>query len=85
VVVGLSALLLLVVFRSFLILVQSTLMNLLSIGASLGVVVACFQYGWLPGIASGPIDAFVPVPMFAIVFGLSMAHEVFFVSRIHEE
>ena len=85
VVVGLSALLLLVVFRSLLIPLQAALMNLLSIGASLGVVVACFQYGWLPGIAAGPIDAFVPVLMFAIVFGLSMDYEVFLVSRIHEE
>jgi len=85
VVVLLSALLLLVVFRSLLIPLQAAIMNLLSIGASLGFVVACFQYGWLPGIASGPIDAFVPVLMFAIVFGLSMDYEVFLVSRIHEE
>ena len=85
VVVGLSALLLLVVFRSLLIPLQAALMNLLSIGASLGVVVACFQFGWLPGISAGPIDAFVPVLMFAIVFGLSMDYEVFLVSRIHEE
>ncbi len=85
IVVLLSALLLLVVFRSLLIPLQAAVMNLLSIGASLGVVVACFQYGWLPGTASGPIDAFVPVLMFAIVFGLSMDYEVFLVSRIHEE
>ncbi len=85
IVVFLSALLLLVVFRSLLIPLQAAVMNLLSIGASLGVVVACFQYGWLPGTASGPIDAFVPVLMFAIVFGLSMDYEVFLVSRIHEE
>jgi putative drug exporter of the RND superfamily len=85
VVVFLSALLLLVVFRSLLIPLQAAGMNLLSIGASLGVVVACFQYGWLPETTSGPIDAFVPVLMFAIVFGLSMDYEVFLVSRIHEE
>jgi putative drug exporter of the RND superfamily len=85
VVVLLSALLLLVVFRSLLIPLQAAVMNLLSIGAALGVVVAAFQYGWLPGTASGPIDAFVPVLMFAIVFGLSMDYEVFLVSRIHEE
>ena len=60
-------------------------MNLLSIGAALGVIVAAFQFGWLPGASSGPIDAFVPVLMFAIVFGLSMDYEVFLVSRIHEE
>ncbi|HEY5059085.1 MAG TPA: MMPL family transporter [Gaiellaceae bacterium] len=85
VVVALSALLLLVVFRSLLIPLQAAVMNLLSIGASLGVSVAVFQFGWFPGIAPGPIDAFVPVLMFAIVFGLSMDYEVFLVSRIHEE
>ncbi|HJX47018.1 MAG TPA: MMPL family transporter, partial [Gaiellaceae bacterium] len=85
IVVALSALLLLVVFRSLLIPLQAAVMNLLSIGASLGVCVAVFQFGWFPGIASGPIDAFVPVLMFAIVFGLSMDYEVFLVSRIHEE
>jgi putative drug exporter of the RND superfamily len=85
IVVALSALLLLVVFRSLLLPLQAAVMNLLSIGASLGVCVAVFQFGWFPGIASGPIDAFVPVLMFAIVFGLSMDYEVFLVSRIHEE
>ena len=85
IVVALSALLLLVVFRSLLIPLQAAVMNLLSIGASLGVCVAVFQFGWFPGIASGPIDAFVPVLMFAILFGLSMDYEVFLVSRIHEE
>jgi RND superfamily putative drug exporter len=85
IVVALSALLLLVVFRSLLIPVQAAVMNLLSIGASLGVCVAVFQFGWFPGLAPGPIDAFVPVLMFAIVFGLSMDYEVFLVSRIHEE
>ena len=60
-------------------------MNLLSIAASLGVIVAVFQFGWFPGVSSGPIEAFLPVLMFAIVFGLSMDYEVFLVSRIHEE
>jgi RND superfamily putative drug exporter len=63
-------------------------MNLLSIGASLGVVVAIFQWGWLGGllgVSPGPIEAFIPVVLFAIVFGLSMDYEVFIVSRIHEE
>jgi RND superfamily putative drug exporter len=86
-VVLLSALLLLVVFRSLLIPLQAAVMNLLSIGASLGVVVAVFQWGWLGslfGIAGGPIQAFLPVMVFAIVFGLSMDYEVFLVSRIHE-
>ncbi len=88
VVVLLSALLLLVVFRSLLIPLQASVMNLLSIGASLGIVVAVFQWGWfgsLFGIAGGPILAFLPVMAFAIVFGLSMDYEVFLVSRIHEE
>ena len=62
-------------------------MNLLSIGASLGVIVAIFQWGWLGGVfgVTGPIEAFIPVILFAIVFGLSMDYEVFIVSRIHEE
>jgi len=86
-VVALSALLLLVVFRSLLIPLQAAVMNLLSIGSSLGVVVAVFQWGWLGrlfGISGGPIQAFLPVMVFAIVFGLSMDYEVFLVSRIHE-
>jgi RND superfamily putative drug exporter len=88
VVVGLSALLLMVVFRSLVIPVQAAAMNLLSIGASLGVVVAVFQWGWLGslfGVTGGPIDAFIPVMLFAIVFGLSMDYEVFLVSRVHEQ
>jgi putative drug exporter of the RND superfamily len=88
VVVGLAALLLLVVFRSLVIPLQAAVMNLLSIGASLGVAVAIFQYGWLGGllgIQPGPIDAFIPVMLFSIVFGLSMDYEVFLISRIHEE
>jgi RND superfamily putative drug exporter len=87
IVVLLSALLLLVVFRSLLIPIQAAVMNLLSIGASLGVVVTVFQWGWLGGplgVAGGPIQAFLPVMVFAIVFGLSMDYEVFLVSRIHE-
>jgi RND superfamily putative drug exporter len=87
-VVALSALLLLVVFRSLVIPLQAALMNLLSIGASLGVVVAIFQWGWLGSlfnVKGGPIEAFIPVMLFAIVFGLSMDYEVFLVSRIHEE
>jgi RND superfamily putative drug exporter len=88
VVVALAALLLLVVFRSIVIPIQAAAMNLLSIGASLGVVVAIFQKGWLGGffnVTAGPIEAFIPVMLFAIVFGLSMDYEVFLVSRIHEE
>jgi RND superfamily putative drug exporter len=88
VVVLLSALLLLIVFRSLLIPLQAAVMNLLSIGAAMGIIVAVFQYGWagsLFGIAGGPIFAFLPVMVFAIVFGLSMDYEVFLISRIHEE
>jgi len=88
IVVLLSALLLLVVFRSLVIPLQAAVMNLLSIGASLGVVVAIFQWGWLGSVFNvkgAPIQAFIPVLLFAIVFGLSMDYEVFLVSRIHEE
>ena len=88
VVVLLSALLLLIVFRSVVIPLQAAVMNLLSIGGALGVVVAIFQWGWLGGIfdvRAAPIQAFIPVMLFAIVFGLSMDYEVFLVSRIHEE
>ena len=87
-VVVVSALLLLVVFRSLLIPLQAALMNLLSIAAALGVVQAIFERGWLGGllgIQPGPIEAFIPLFVFAIVFGLSMDYEVFLVSRIHEE
>ena len=88
VVVALAALLLLVVFRSFVIPIQAALMNLLSIGASLGIVQAVFERGWLGGLFGaqpGPIDSFIPVLTFAIVFGLSMDYEVFLISRVHEE
>ena len=88
VVVAVAALLLLVVFRSLVIPVQAALMNLLSIGASLGIIQAVFERGWLGGLLGvqpGPIDAFIPVLAFAIVFGLSMDYEVFLVSRVHEE
>ena len=87
-VIVLSALLLLVVFRSLLIPLQAAVMNLLSIGAALGVAQAVFERGWgagLLGVTRSPIEAFIPVIVFAIVFGLSMDYEVFLVSRIHEE
>ncbi len=87
VVVLLSALLLMIVFRSLVIPLQAAVMNLLSIGASLGVIVAIFQWGWLGslfGVQQGPIESFIPVMLFAIVFGLSMDYEVFLVSRMHE-
>ncbi len=87
VVVLLSALLLMIVFRSLVIPVQAALMNLLSISAALGVIVVIFQWGWLEhlmGVAKGPIESFIPVMLFAIVFGLSMDYEVFLISRMHE-
>jgi RND superfamily putative drug exporter len=87
VVVLFSALLLLAVFRSAVIPVKAAIMNLLSIGAALGFVTLVFQEGHgasALGIGTGPIESFVPVLMFAIVFGLSMDYEVFLMSRIHE-
>jgi RND superfamily putative drug exporter len=84
IVVGLSALLLTAVFRSVLIPLKAAVLNLLSIGASLGVITLVFQHGWF-GAQEGPIEAFVPVMIFAIVFGLSMDYEVFLISRVHEE
>jgi RND superfamily putative drug exporter len=88
IVVVLSALLLLVIFRSVVIPIQAALMNLLSIGGALGVTVAVFQDGVLGsvlGIEKGPIEPWIPVLMFAVVFGLSMDYEVFLVSRVREE
>ncbi|HET9718644.1 MAG TPA: MMPL family transporter [Solirubrobacteraceae bacterium] len=87
-VVMLSFLLLTVVFRSLLIPFTAAMMNLLSTAGSLGVVTAVFQLGWLrslTGFSSGPIESFLPVLLFPILFGLSMDYEVFLVSRIYEE
>ena len=87
-VLGLSFLLLMVVFRSLLVPLKAVIMNLLSIGAAYGVVVAVFQWGWggrLLNIEGAPIEPFVPMMLFAIVFGLSMDYEVFLLSRIREE
>ncbi len=87
-VVGLSFLLL-VAFRSLVVPLTAAVMNLLAAGASFGVVVALFQWGWLSetlGVGSGgPIEPWAPVVCFAIIFGLSMDYQVFLVSRIHEE
>jgi putative drug exporter of the RND superfamily len=87
-VVLLSALLLMAVFRSIFIPVKAAVMNLLSIGAALGFVTIVFQDGFLAdalSVGTGPVESFVPVMLFAIVFGLSMDYEMFLVSRIHEE
>jgi putative drug exporter of the RND superfamily len=88
IVILLSALLLLLVFRSIVIPLQAAVLNLLTVGAALGVTVAVFQWGWLGGllgVQKGPIEAWVPVIMFAVVFGLSMDYEVFLISRIREQ
>ncbi|MEU4092681.1 MMPL family transporter [Streptomyces sp. NPDC026673] len=88
VVVGAAFLLLLAVFRSLLVAVKAAVLNLLSIGAAYGVVVAVFQWGWggswLGVGESVPVESYVPMMMFAIVFGLSMDYEVFLLSRIRE-
>jgi RND superfamily putative drug exporter len=87
-VVVLSALLLFVMFRSIVIPIQAAVMNLLSIGGALGATVAVFQLGWLSGLLGldkGPVEPWIPVLMFAVVFGLSMDYEVFLVSRVREE
>ena len=87
-VLGLSFLLLMVVFRSVLVPLKAVVMNLLSIGAAYGIVVAMFQWGWgssLLDIEGAPIEPFVPMMLFAIVFGLSMDYEVFLLSRVREE
>jgi putative drug exporter of the RND superfamily len=89
VVILLSALLLMAVFRSVLVPLKAIVMNLLSIGAAFGIVTAVFQHGWGASIigvdTTGPIIAFFPIFLFSIVFGLSMDYEVFLMSRIHEE
>ncbi len=88
-VLGLSFLLLMIVFRSLLVPLKAVIMNLLSIGAAYGIVVAIFQWGWakeLVGVGKGgPIEPFLPMMLFAIVFGLSMDYEVFLLSRMKEE
>ncbi|MEU5884146.1 MMPL family transporter [Spirillospora sp. NPDC047279] len=84
IVVGLSVILLMAVFRSVLIPLKAALLNLLSIGAALGAMTLVFQDGWF-GVEPGPIEAYLPVMVFAIVFGLSMDYEIFLISRIHEE
>ena len=85
----LSFLLLMVVFRSLVLPLKAVIMNLLSVGAAYGVMVAVFQWGWVGsfiGIGeTGPIDPWIPVALFVVLFGLSMDYEVFLLSRIREE
>ena len=89
VIIGLGFLLLLVAFRSIVVPSTAACMNLLAAGASFGVLTALFQWGWgakLLGLGEpGPVEAFLPVMMLAILFGLSMDYQVFLVSRMHEE
>ena len=87
-VLALSFVLLMMVFRSVLVPIKAVVMNVLSIASAYGVVVAVFQWGWgnaLLGIEGAPIEPFVPMMLFAIVFGLSMDYEVFLLSRVREE
>lgn len=88
-VLGLSFLLLMMVFRSVLVPLKAALLNLLSIGAAYGVLVMVFQWGWGAGLigleSTAPIDPFIPMFMFAVLFGLSMDYEVFLLSRVREE
>ncbi|HEU5027997.1 MAG TPA: MMPL family transporter [Spirillospora sp.] len=89
VIIALGFVLLLVAFRSLLVPATAAVMNVLAAGASFGVVVAFFQWGW--GVSplglgsSGPVESFLPVIMLSILFGLSMDYQVFLVSRMHEE
>ena len=89
VIVVLAFLLLAAVFRSLLVPLMASVMNILSIGAALGAITAAFQFGWLKPVLgfaqAGPIEVYLPVMMFAVLFGLSMDYEVFLVSRMHEE
>ncbi len=88
-VLGVSFVLLMFVFKSILVPLKAVVLNLLSIGASYGVLVMVFQWGWggdLIGLESTvPIVSFIPMFMFAILFGLSMDYEVFLLSRVREE
>lgn len=88
-VLAMSFLLLMLVFRSILVPLKAVLLNLLSIGAAYGIMVAVFQWGWggaLIGLeATVPIVSFIPTFLFAILFGLSMDYEVFLLSRVREE
>ena len=89
VVLALSFVLLMIVFRSLVVPLKAVVMNLLSIGAAYGVVVAIFQWGWLKDLVgigkAGPIEAWAPMMLFTILFGLSMDYEIFLLSRVRED
>jgi RND superfamily putative drug exporter len=88
-VLTLSFILLMLVFRSVLVPLKAVVLNLLSVGAAYGVMVMVFQWGWGAGLigleSTVPIVSFIPMFMFAILFGLSMDYEVFLLSRVREE
>ena len=88
-VLAMSFVLLMLVFRSVLVPLKAVVLNLLSIGAAYGVMVMVFQWGWAGGLigleSTVPIVSFIPMFMFAILFGLSMDYEVFLLSRVREE
>jgi RND superfamily putative drug exporter len=88
-VLALAFLFLMAVFRSVVLPLKAVVMNLLSVGAAYGVIVVVFEWGWLGGLIgigqTGPIDPWIPVTMFTILFGLSMDYEVFLLSRTREE
>jgi putative drug exporter of the RND superfamily len=88
-VIVLSVVLLAMVFRSIAVPIKAAVMNLLSIGAAYGVIVAVFQWGWMKGLVGVeevvPIVSFMPMMLFAVLFGLSMDYEVFLLSRVREE
>ncbi|MEE4541733.1 MMPL family transporter [Streptomyces sp. V4-01] len=87
VIIALGFVLLLFAFRSLVVPLTAAVMNLVAAAASFGVLVAIFQWGWGGSLAgrAGPIDAFLPVIMLSLLFGLSMDYQVFLVSRMHEE
>jgi RND superfamily putative drug exporter len=89
VVIGLSFILLVIVFRSLVVPLKAAIMNLLSISAAYGAVIAIFQWGWLKGLfgveTTAPFEAWAPMMLFTILFGLSMDYEIFLLSRIREE
>ncbi|WP_192582890.1 MMPL family transporter [Streptomyces albicerus] len=88
-VIGVSFIILMIVFRSVLVPLKAAILNVLSIGASYGVLVAIFQWGWGSGLigldGSVPIMSLAPMLMFAVLFGLSMDYEVFLLSRVREQ
>ena len=88
IVIGLSLILLMMVFRSIAVPLKATLGYLLSVGAALGAVVAVFQLGWfdalVPGLPAGPIVSFLPIFVMGVLFGLAMDYEMFLVSAMRE-